>query len=86
MLYRIICTEEVATELTVDAPDQQSVLSWLENNGASAVAEMTDRQTIQDRRWDVERWTYKFRPPVDLQIKQEPEPEPEEQEQEGGPR
>lgn len=55
--FRVVCREEVSTELYVEAPDEATLKEWLENDeGADLVSEHTDRQVVHERDYEVEVW------------------------------
>lgn len=54
--FRVICVETVSTEFFVDSPSQARLEAWLEEEGADAVSELTERQEVRERDYQTEPW------------------------------
>lgn len=54
--FRVVCIEEISTEFFVEAPNQERVDKWLEEDGADAVSYLCRRQDVHDRDYEVESW------------------------------
>ena len=83
MIYRIVCKEEVSTEFFVEAEDRVDLWDWIngelkgmqgDTTAADVVSNLTDRQTVHDREFEVyEAWP-KDPPPADFNLTLLPNP------------
>ncbi len=62
MRFDVVCTEEVTTEFSVEAPDKTHLLAWLQGEqGANVVSNLRDSQTVHDRDYAVKKHVGKGR-------------------------
>jgi len=83
MIYRIVCKEEVNTEFFVEAEDRADLWDWINGEriaapdgetAADVVSNLTCRQTVHDREFEVyEAWP-KDPPPADFNLTLLPNP------------
>jgi len=77
MIYRIVCKEEVSTEFFVEAEDRVDLWDWIngelkgmqgDTTAADVVSNLTDRQTVHDREFEVYESWLKHPPAADFDV------------------
>ena len=53
MKFRIVCTEKVSTEFTVQISNREKLGEWLEKEGADTVSYFLERQVVHERNFDI---------------------------------
>ena len=82
--YRVICKEEVSTELFVEAHNKEELSAWILEERESApdgetaadvVSNLTERQTVQERDFVIDALPWPTNtPPVDFNLTLLPTP------------